>query len=154
VPILIDGHNLIGRMPTLSLRDAHDEEELVRLLISYQARTGKAITVVFDPGETFALAQARRLGGLEVVFAPHGSSADAAIVRRMRQSRNPAGWLVITSDQELATDVTHLGARVQTAEAFAAGLGRPAEESPDWKDMPPSPDEVDAWLSLFDIQDE
>lgn len=149
MPILIDGHNLIGCLPTISLHDAHDEEELTQLLKVYRARTGKAITVVFDPGETFALAEVRRLGGLEIVFAPHGSSADAVIVRRVRQSRNPRSWLVVTSDQELAAAVEHLGARVQAAEAFAAGLGRTATESPDWKDTPLSSDEVEAWLSLF-----
>ena len=151
---MIDGHNLIGRLPALSLQDPDDEEKLVRLLKSYRARTGKAITVVFDPGGAFRLAQARNLGGIEVVFAPHGSSADATITRRVRKSRNPRGWLVVTSDHELAETVTGLGARVQSAEAFATGLGRPAEEPAEWKDTPPSPDEVEAWLSLFEDQEE
>lgn len=149
MPILIDGHNLIGRAPMLSLQDAHDEEALVRLLKAYRARTGKAITVVFDPGESFALAEVRRSGGLEIMFAPHGSSADAVIVRRVRRSRNPGGWLVVTSDQELAKVVARYGARVQSAEEFAAGLDRPAPETSDWKELPPSPDEVESWLNLF-----
>ena len=43
MPILIDGHNLIGQMPGLSLEDPHDEEMLVTLLRSYRARTGKEV---------------------------------------------------------------------------------------------------------------
>jgi predicted RNA-binding protein with PIN domain len=151
VPILIDGHNLIGRLAMLSLQDADDEEKLVRLLRSYQARTGKAITVVFDPGDQFALSRSVRFGAMEIRFAPHGSSADAVIVRRVRSSRDPQGWLVITSDQELAETVMQQGARVQSAEAFALEL-EPHEPS-DWKDAPLSPEEVEAWLGLFEGQD-
>lgn len=150
MPILIDGHNLIGRLPTLSLQDPDDEEKLVLLLKSYHARTGKAITVVFDPGRTSARTKVRRLGGIEVVFAPHGGSADAVIAGRVRQSQNPPAWLVVTSDQKLASTVTRLGARVQSAEAFASAMPRPAEELPEWKDAPPSPEEVEAWLDLFE----
>jgi hypothetical protein len=34
VPILIDGHNLIGRLSQFSLQDPDDEEKLVSLLKS------------------------------------------------------------------------------------------------------------------------
>lgn len=153
MPTLIDGHNLIGRLPTISLLDPHDEERLTELLRSYRARTGKKITVVFDPGGDFHLAQTRRSGGVEVVFAPHGSSADVYIARRVRASRNPGGWLVVTSDRKLAETVMGHGARVQSAESFAAELHGPTEAPPEWRESPPSPDEVKAWLDLFEGRD-
>lgn len=153
MPILIDGHNLIGRLPALSLQDPDDEEKLVRLLMSYRARTGKSLTVVFDPGQAFALSERRRQGGVEVVFVPHGSNADAVITRRVRRSRDPRSFRVVTSDHELANAVTQQGARVQSAEAFVAELSAPQDASAEWKDLPPSPDEVEAWLSLFENQD-
>ena len=150
MPILIDGHNLIGRMSMLSLQDPDDEEKLVRLLKSYRARTGKKLVVVFDPGGTFALRRTYHLGGLEVVFSPLGSSADATISRRVRQSRDPRGWMVVTSDHGLMEAVKQHGARVQSAEDFAAELSGLSGISPDWKDTPPSPDEVEAWLDMFE----
>jgi predicted RNA-binding protein with PIN domain len=153
MPILIDGHNLIGRLPTLSLQDPDDEEKLVRLLTSYRARTGKSITVVFDPGEASTLAGARRWGGIEVLFARRGSNADAVIARRVQKSQNPPAWLVVTSDGKLAEAVARTGARVQGAETFAAELMETAEEAPDWKDRPLSPDEVEEWLDLFEGRD-
>jgi len=153
VPILIDGHNLIGRLSQLSLQDPDDEEKLVNLLKSYRARTGKAITVVFDPGGAFALSQKRRRGGIETVFAPHGSSADAVIAKRIGRSRNPRDWLVVTSDRSLAETVARQGARVRSAEDFAQELTVPRDGSPDWKDVPPSPEEVETWLSLFEGRD-
>jgi predicted RNA-binding protein with PIN domain len=153
MPILIDGHNLIGRLPSLSLGDPEDEEKLVGLLRSYRGRTGKSIAVVFDPGGSYHLAQARRVGGIEVVFAPHGSSADAIITRRVRSSSNPRGWLVVTSDRKLAETVLRHGARVQSAGAFAAELEGPAQVPPEWRETPPSAEEVEAWMALFDDQE-
>ena len=153
MPVLIDGHNLIGRMPALSLQDPDDEEKLVRLLVSYRARTGKSLTVVFDPGGGASLAQTRRVGGIEVVFAASGSSADHIIARRVRRSRNPVDWLVITSDHQLARDVADYGARVQSASDFASQLKRPSEDAPEQKNVPPTPDEVEAWLALFEHQE-
>ena len=153
MPILIDGHNLIGRLSQLSLQDPDDEEKLVSLLRSYRARTGKAITVVFDPGGTFALSQKRRRGGIETVFAAHGSNADAVIAKRVNRSRNPRDWLVVTSDRNLADIVARQGARVRSAEDFAKELGALGDTSPDWKDVPPSAEEVETWLSLFEGRD-
>lgn len=160
MPILIDGHNLIGKLPSLSLEDPDDEEQLIRLLRSYRARTGKSITVVFDPGPTLGLARSRRQGGVEVVFAPHGSNADAIIARRVGRMRDPRGWLVVTSDRDLAATVARQGARVRDAGDFARELDPQTESSPDeddkppaWKGEPPSPQDVDEWLALFGEQD-
>jgi len=152
VPLLVDGHNLIGRLEKPSLEDADDEEVLVRLLGSYRARTGKSITVVFDPGGAFALPQSRRYRGIDVVFAPHGRSADAVIVQRVKKDRDPRRWLVITSDQGLAKRVQGLGARVQSAETFARQLGPPEPEGERllWKEATLSPDEIEEWLDLFE----
>jgi predicted RNA-binding protein with PIN domain len=149
VPILIDGHNLIGRIDMLSLQDPDDEARLVRLLVSYGARAGKRVTVVFDPGSSFQIAEKRRLGGVEVVFASHGSSADAVILRRVRHSRNPAEWQVVTSDERLANEVRRSGARVSSAEAFAAQMQALQPTLPDRKEIPPSPQEIEDWLHLF-----
>ena len=112
MPIIIDGHNLIGKLSGLSLQDPDDEEQLIRLLTSYQARTGKKVTVVFDPGSSFALPQSRQVGGIRVVFAPQGSNADVVIARRVLRNRNPRSWSVVTSDRALAEAVAREGARV------------------------------------------
>ncbi len=153
MPILIDGHNLIGRLPGLSLEDPDDEEKLTRLLKSYRARTGKRITVVFDAGGAFALSETRREGGVEIVFAPYGSSADAVIARRVAKSRDPHGWLVVTSDAELADIVARRGARIESSETFAALLTE-AHDTVSGRENPTlSPEEVQAWLELFNERD-
>ena len=153
MPILIDGHNLIGKLPSLSLEEPDDEMRLVGMLLSYQARTGKAVTVVFDPGGAHSLAQTHAHGRVKVVFARHGGNADRIIESRVQQSRNASEWLVVTSDRELADTVARQGARVRSAGTFAAELGAPRDVAPEWKDAPPSADEVDAWLAEFEGRD-
>lgn len=155
MPILVDGHNLIGRLSTLSLEDPDDEEKLIELVGSYRSRTGKSITVVFDPGGAFALSRPRRYRGIYVVFARHGSSADAVIARRVQKSKDPRRWLVVTSDRDLAEVVRRLGARVQSADAFAQELENRGsdEERLLWKEKPLSPNEIDDWLALFERHD-
>jgi len=150
MPILIDGHNLIGRMPVLSLADPDDERQLVTLLLAYRARTKKAVTVVFDPGEVFALPETRKIGGVEVVFAPHGSSADKVIAGRVRRSHDRAGITVVTSDRELADQARSDGARVKSAEDFAAELDALNEDGAERHDTPLSAAELEKWLALFE----
>jgi predicted RNA-binding protein with PIN domain len=151
MPILIDGHNLIGRSPDLSLQDPHDEEDLVMYLRAYRARTGKTITVVFDPGGSPGLLQKRREGGVEVVTASQSGGADDLIARRVARSRNPDGCIVVTSDQGLARRVARHGAQVRSAEAFAVELQRSPDAPDEWKDTASlSPEEVNDWLTLFE----
>ena len=150
MPLLIDGHNLIGYLSSIALEDPDDEEQLIRLLISYRARTGKSITVVFDPGSLFALPRNSRHGGVEVVFAPHRTTADEIILRRLRRAQDRRGWQVVTSDQKLAEEVAQLGARVSDAGSFAAELGPAPGVLDDSKGRAPSPEEVESWLALFE----
>ncbi len=149
MPIIIDGHNLIGRMPSLSLQDPNDEEDLVTLLVAYRARTGKTITVVFDPGGSPGLLSKRRQGGVEVVFASHRGGADDLIARRVTRNPDPGGYTVVTSDQELARRVARRGARVRSSDDFAGELGLPGDGGDPWKDTPLTSEEVEAWLNFF-----
>src|SRR5262245_17638894 len=50
MPYLIDGHNLIARLPDINLADPHDEAELVLRLRSFAARSKKQCVVIFDQG--------------------------------------------------------------------------------------------------------
>jgi hypothetical protein len=153
MPVLIDGHNLIGHLSTSSLEDPDDEEVLVRLLRAHRARTGKLVTVVFDPGAGLPLRQTYRSGGVEVIFAPHGSTADAVIIQRLRKSENARSFLLITSDRELANQALQLGARVQSAGDFADRLEGPAAHPPSWREQPLPAEEVEAWLAIFESDD-
>jgi predicted RNA-binding protein with PIN domain len=53
MPILIDGHNLIGKMSSISLADPEDEDKLVRVLARRLHSQRHKTIVVFDKGADF-----------------------------------------------------------------------------------------------------
>jgi predicted RNA-binding protein with PIN domain len=151
MPFLIDGHNLIGRLPDLRLDDPDDEAKLVIRLRAYSARTGKRVTVVFDHGLPGGRSWDLSGGGVETVFAPTGRTADRILCERIRQARDPRGLTVVTSDRQVIAAAQAGGARVLRSEEFAAQLdGRRVMEAPeDGQDVPLSEKEVEEWLRIF-----
>lgn len=156
---LVDGHNLIGQMPTLRLSDPNDEEKLVEYLRRYRARTGHRLTVIFDAGQSYHPAETKKRGGITIQYAPHGRTADQLIMRRLRQVKNPQGTMVVTSDRAVQQAARRARVRVVTAQEFGQQLlqltsgDRPTEEEDSRADLQLSVDEVDEWLAIFSQQD-
>ena len=149
MPLLIDGHNLIGRTPGLSLADPDDEVELVRRLQRYCRHHRRRAVVVFDGGVLGGRSGALSTPEVEVVFAPAGRRADDVIRERLRKLRDPAGWLVVSSDREIQRVARQAGARVVSAEEFVAEMQAPPS-APHEKQAPRmSEDEIQEWLDLF-----
>ncbi len=162
MPLLIDGHNLIGRLPDIRLDDPHDEAKLVARLRAYAARTRQRITVVFDrglPGGHSTLSG----GDVEVVFAPTGRTADAILRERIHRARHPRRLTVVTSDREVIASARSRQTPVVRSDTFARLLnapperekgqkGPPTERSDEELDKPKgqiSDEEVKAWLKIF-----
>ena len=157
MPFLIDGHNLIGRLPDLSLDDPDDEAKLVARLRAYCARTGRRVTVAFDHGLPGGRSRELSGGRVEVVFASAGHTADGILRERIRRARDPRGLTVVTSDREVIAAARARGARVARSEEFAAQLSAPrageVEENVDG-DVHLSAAQVTEWLQVFGEGDE
>lgn len=152
MPLLVDGHNLIGKIPGLSLADPDDEVELVRRLQRYCRHRRRRAVVIFDAGVLGGRSEALSTPEVEVVFAPVGRPADDVIRERLRKMRDPAGWLVVSSDREIQRVAQQAGARVVSAEKFAAEMRAPSS-APHEKWAPHmSEDEIQEWLDLFQRQ--
>ena len=153
MPLLIDGHYLIGQMKSLSLADPDDEEQLVERLSVYQRRRRSQLIVVFDsgPGACPLPGAGEAQAGLRVLFARPGQRADDVIIRLVGQERNRRACTVVTSDRAVQAAVRHLGATVISAQEFARQLeAAPAPKAPMGpKERPPSPAEVEQWLEIF-----
>jgi uncharacterized protein len=155
MPYLIDGHNLIGQLPDISLDDPNDEAQLVQKLSGFVARTGKRCVVVFDNG--LPGGQSRMsTGAVQVIFAPYNQTADSLMLARIRAERNPQPWTVVSSDN-VVLDAAH-ERRMATLRSpeFAILLRPPAKPDPKKidtgaaSDVHLSPKEVDEWLKLFE----
>lgn len=149
MPLLIDGHNLIGKMPGLSLADPDDEVELVRRLQRYCRHHRRRAVVVFDAGLLGGRSGALSTPEVEVVFAPAGRRADDIIRERLQKMRDPAGWLVVSSDREIQRVARQAGARVISAEEFVAKMRMPPSAPHDKRTPHMSEGEIQEWLDLF-----
>lgn len=153
MPYLIDGHNLIPKIPGLSLSELDDEARLLELLQTYCRMQRKQAEVFFDnapPGGT----RVRNLGLVVAHFVRQGLTADQAIYQRLGQlGRGRRNWTVISSDLAVQAAARRAQARFLSSEAFAAqliqALDQAGEEAGGKSDVQLGEAEVDEWLRLF-----
>jgi hypothetical protein len=153
MPYLIDGHNLIPKIPGLSLQEADDEMRLVDLLQDFCRRERKQVEVYFDNAPAGQM-RARSYGQVVAHFVRAGVTADAAIRARLQRLGNAArNWTVVSSDRQVQAAARAARAAYISAEAFTALLLRTQRESPAEPGKPDAPTlsagEVDEWLDLF-----
>jgi uncharacterized protein len=153
MPFLIDGHNLIPKIPGLSLRAMDDELQLIELLQEYCRLQRKQAEVFFDNAPSGG-ARVRRMGLVLARFVRQESSADQAIQQRLRQlKRARRNWTVVSSDLAVQTEARAAQARVLSSEEFARLLIEAVEEKSQRSGKEAedgmSREELDDWLKLF-----
>ena len=153
--LLIDGHNLIGQTPELSLADPNDEQKLVVMLRQYAARKQARIIVVFDSGPaSHAGGKSKELSGGNVtaIFAGSHTIADRILMERIRELKISGDWVVVSSDREVQQAAQQRRMTVWSSAEFARKMGAPPQrevEPPEPKDSGLAQSEVDEWLRLF-----
>lgn len=99
---LVDGHNLIGKMPDIDLADLDDEAKLTRRLQSWSGNSVKRkVELFFDSGSLGGYAPHLSGLGVTVQFARVGQTADELIMRRLKKVRNAQAFTLVTSDREI-----------------------------------------------------
>ena len=150
----IDGHNLIGKMPGLSLEDPDDEARLVRQLKQWASRDRRRqVTLFFDAGLPGGEEKSWSGGRVTVIFASVGRTADSLILSRIRQVDRKVGaeYTIITSDQAIIRGAKQQKMGHIYAEVFAAMMDQEANPAPPPpSDQPEVTDkDVAEWLELF-----
>ena len=153
MPYLIDGHNLIPKLPGLSLKSIDDEIQLIKWLQEFCRKSGKNVEIYFDnapPGQ----AGTQGYGRVKAHFIRAGRTADEAIISRLRSlGRGAKNWRVVSSDRQVAAAARSFQAQVISSESFAGTMLAAAPEDrvdPGVEtDLSLDPAEVDAWLDLF-----
>lgn len=153
MPLLVDGHNLIGQMPGMRLSDPDDEGELVQLLRRYStAKRSRQVVVVFDHG---VYGHPQKLDGYGITchFARSPQDADAQLIKRLRALKRPRDWTLVTSDRQVARVAEEHGVRVISSQEFARQLtappDRPASAADEKPDVRLSEAEIEEWMELF-----
>jgi predicted RNA-binding protein with PIN domain len=136
--VIVDGYNLIHKMPALAALVGSDLEQarqhLVAQLAGYRSTHNVRVTVVFD-GRGLSQPRGRGPAGVEVVFSRAPQTADDVIKRMLTAERSPRACTVVTSDNSIALHVRDYGARVISSADFAGqmagmGAGRRSDAKP------------------------
>ena len=153
MPYIIDGHNLIPKVPGLSLSAIDDEMQLIEQLQEFCRLQRKSVEVYFDnapPGWPAS----QRFGRVTVRSVRRGTSADAAIRTRLnRLGKSARNWTVISSDLAVQSAARAAQASYIASEAFARSLvetlrsaGQSQSERPE---APLTPKELEEWMDIF-----
>ena len=163
--LIVDGHNLIPKIPGLSLRDIDDEERLIALLQEYARIKRKKVLVFFDgapPGQSGE----RVYGALRAHFVPTGRTADDAIRQYLDgMGKTARTATVVSSDRQVQANARELHARVLPSEDFARQIIELPTQSAARDPTPPgkapaspreagtaNPDQdVAQWIDLFGL---
>lgn len=153
MPYIIDGHNLIPKLPGLELSDIDDEHKLVEVLVEFCRRSRKQAEVYFDNAPTGS-PRSQSFGAVTARFVRQGSTADAAIQARLeRLGKSARNWTVVSSDLQVQAAARQARAHYISAEAFAEKLSQVRQgQAPESEREAPeglSSAEVDDWLELF-----
>ena len=156
MPYIIDGHNLIPKIPGLSLQDLDDEIQLVKMLQEFCRINRKQVEVFFDnapPGQPVV----RNYGSVVARFVREGGTADRAIHNKLKRLGGEArNWTVVSSDREVQVNARNLRSKVISSEVFAQQmmdvLGESTESPPDSQNEL-SQQEVEDWMHIFGIDE-
>lgn len=149
---LIDGHNLIPKLPGLRLDAPDDEDQLIQVLQEFCRLQRKVVEVYFDQAPP-GFAGQRRYGQVTAHFIRQGSTADDAIRARLqRLGTQASNWTVVSSDAAVQQSARQARARVVSSEAFAGmirGVLAGPSSGEEKKDAPLSQQEVQDWMEVF-----
>lgn len=154
---IIDGHNLIPKIPGIHLADEDDELQLIELLQEYCRLTRHSVEVFFD-GAPPATSSKKGGGWVHSHFIHKGVTADSAIINYVSgKAKGAKNLVVVSSDHHVQNETRALGSTVLSSEQFAAELidtlSRKVESS---KEEPKtiSEQEIKQWLALFNHEKE
>lgn len=136
---LIDGYNVIRRMPELAARERESlqcgREALCRMLSTAVRRSGSQFTVVFDGDRGGASAPGGL--GVRVIFSIARETADSVLARLAGP-----GKAVVSNDREVRMAASRAGAIAITTDEFIARLrpsARPTLAGGETEDQRPRP---------------
>jgi predicted RNA-binding protein with PIN domain len=155
VPLLIDGHNLIGAklFPDIRLSDEDDEAKLVARLKVWKSRYRDRITVVFDRGIPGGRDVKLGGAGVDVIFAADPAQADDLIRRRLRKPAR--GLILVTNDRALLQEAFLHGVTTWRGDEFVARLAmpNPPKAEPGHEIIVrQSPAELAQWEAIFNAR--
>jgi uncharacterized protein len=154
--LIIDGHNLIPKMPGLHLKDADDEVRLIEIIQEYCRLARRQAELFFDVAPD-PVSNNRKNGLVRVHFIKIGYSADDAMIQYLRNhQKENENYLVVSSDHRIQNEALSIGCKTINSEAFARSITELFSSDTavrERKEKPLSEPEVAEWMRLFESND-
>lgn len=151
--LIIDGHNLIPKIPGMHLKDENDEVRLIEVVQEYCRLARRQAELFFD-GAPEPRASSRKNGLVHVHYIKLGYSADDAIIQYVRNIKGDKdNWTVVSSDHRIQNAVTSMGFKVIGSDGFSRLISTTLSSETavqQRREKPLSSSEVEEWLDLFD----
>ena len=148
---IIDGNNLIGKIPSLMGLQKKDKqasrEKLVYILDRYFVDKKVNVTLHLDghPGERINSSKMR------IVYSEN-LTADEKIKLQISQSKSPRSITIVTSDSNLAQFAKVCSAKIISGEEFAAEISK-SNNALDEEGIIKSINNIDEFKKLFGVDD-
>jgi hypothetical protein len=151
---LVDGHNLIPKVPGLSLEAEDDELQLIDFLQNCARIKRRKFEVYFDRA-AIGKAGTKKFGLITAHFIRQGSSADQAIRQRLENAgKESRYYFVVSSDRAVQNSARLHQAQYLASEDFALEMitafrlaGKPSRE----KTNNLNAEETEAWMKIFGV---
>lgn len=156
MPYVIDGNNLVGCAPDISLDDPGARTRILLVVKRFQENKKNNVIVVFDGEPDVMLPGQGSSSKFSVVFPKFGDSADDEIKNILNGFNNFKDVVLVTSDSELKKFAKKKGARTVNSIEFYFELRRFSrihgikEENQKRINAKLSDTEVDQWMKIFD----
>lgn len=158
--VIIDGNNLLHSMHAHAPLPAIGRETMVKVVERWAADLDDDVTLVFDgPVPREGLARQMTSRRITVRFSAP-VTADDVIVSMIHRARNPETVRVVSSDSAIRheaifrrcrhIDAVDFVAELFTSDKETAAPARSGGEKPD----PPTPEQTDEWIEVFDLADD
>ncbi|MEE4273623.1 MAG: NYN domain-containing protein [Thermoanaerobaculales bacterium] len=143
MPLLIDGNNLLHRLP----QGDRSRTGVRRQVLEATRHETISVTVVFDGPPPEGMSARESLGNVTIAYSGV-KSADDVIVASLPPGKAASQFSVVTDDRELAARVRDRGARVRTLAQWRGRRRRPSPTRPRVESKLSS-NEVAEWESFF-----
>lgn len=156
MPYIIDGDNVIGSSPDISLEDPKARPKLIHIIKKFQENKKNNVIIVFDGEPENGVQREDICEKFCVRYSLAGHSADDEIKRVLDGFNYFKDVIVVTSDRELKTFAKKKGAKVINSIEFFFELKRVShihgkkEESKKRIDAELSDSEVEQWMKIFE----
>jgi len=155
MPYIIDGNNLVGCFPDITLDDPEARSRLLFVIRKFQENKKNNIIIVFDGESDEGMRNQMTSSKFTIVYPEIGNSADDEIKEILSGFNYFKDVVVVTSDRELKTFARKKGAKTINSIEFYFELKRfshiygKKEENQKRIDAELDETEVDQWMKIF-----